>query len=278
MFFDTELAFTPDEVTVIQAWVAGGGLLFVAGETVTGTAFDEASQNFLLAPYGVSFVSPDFNLDLGVFAVDPLTDGLTAVDFLSSSTVAVAGTGTKVLGSTSDNRIGFAYGADGAVVVVSDSDAFTNNLLESGDNEERLVKNLLAHFAGPDELPPPTLPTELTIDVKPETGNNPVNPKSKGVVEVAILTTSVESGDAADFDPWESVDPTTIALGPGNAAPSSEPSALDVDGDGDLDMSLTFQTEELGVQCGLTELELTAMTFEGDSLVGSDSITTPGCK
>ena len=201
---------------------------------------------------------------------------MTAIDFNLGCTLTV-GAGTKALGSASDGRVGYAYGANGAVVVLADSDPFINAMLEPGDNEERLVKNLLGHFAGPDETPTPDPPIEITIDVKPDTANNPINPKSNGVVKVAILTTSVESGDSIDFDPWESVDPSTIAFGPGNAASQSE-SASDVDLDGDLDMLLTFLTQEIGVQCGMTELELTAMTYEGASLFGSDSITTPGCK
>ena len=275
MFFDTELAFTPDEVSAIQTWVLAGGLLFVAGEATTG--FDELSQNVLLDPYGMRFALPDLNVDPTVFPGDPLTDGLTAIDFNLGCTLTVGGAGTKVLASASDGRVGYAYGADGDVVALADSDPFINAMLEPGDNEERLIKNLLAHFAGPYEPPAPAPPLEITIDVKPGSDINPINPKSNGVVEVAILTTSVESGDSIDFDPWESVDPSTIALGPGNAAPQSE-SASDVDLDGDLDMLLAFRTQEIGVQCGLTELELTATTYDDDSLVGSDSIKTPGCK
>jgi hypothetical protein len=277
MFFDTEIDLTEEEVGAIQEWVSNGGLLFVAGETVTGTSFNEASWNFLFEPYHIAFTTPDVNLDLTVFSGDPLTDGLTAVDFSAGCTLTVSGAGTKVLASASDGRAGYAYGANGAVVVLADSDPFINAMLEPGDNEERLVKNLLGHFAGPDEPPAPAPPLEITIDVKPGTGDNPINPKSNGVVQVAILTTSVESGDSIDFDPWESVDPITIALGPGNAAPRSE-SASDVDLDGDLDMLLEFRTQEIGVECGLTELELTATTYDDDSLVGSDTIKTPGCQ
>jgi hypothetical protein len=281
MFFDSENDFTPAEVTVIQNWVTAGGKLFVAGDGTT--VFASASFNFLLLPYGISFGLPDLpNLaanDLTVFAVDPLTTGLTNVDMVVSSTLSVAGASTKVLGSTAapGNRVGYAYGANGAVVVLSDSDLLINANLSAGDNEETLIKNLLGFFAGSEETPPPA-PIELTIDIRPGESPNAVNPKNNGVVKVAILTTSVESGDASDFDPWDSVDPTTVAFGPGQAAPDLEPYAEDVDLDGDLDMVLRFRTQDTGVACGLTEMTLTALSFDEDSLVGSDSITTPGCK
>jgi hypothetical protein len=278
MFFDSETDFAPAEITVIQGWVAGGGKLFVAGDTTGG--FASASFNNLLSPYGLSFTTPNLlNIaanDLTVFAVDPLTTGLTNVDMAASSTLSVAGAGTKVLASTAapGSRVGYAYGANGAVVALSDSDLLINDNLNAGDNEERLIKNLLAFFAGT----PAPAPIELTIDIRPGESPNALNPKSKGVVKVAIFTTSVASGDAADFDPWDSVDPTTIAFGPGQAAPDQEPSAEDADLDGDLDMVLRFRTQDTGVACGLSEMTLTALSFDEDPLVGSDSITTPGCK
>jgi hypothetical protein len=284
MFFDSEREFTGGEVTVIQDFVTAGGKLFVAGDVLSPTTvFASASFNFLLLPYGVSFTTPDLTNvaanDLTVFAVDPLTTGLTNVDMVASSTLSVVGAGTKVLGSTAapGNRVGYAYGANGAVVVLSDSDLLINANLNAGDNEETLIKNLLAFWAGPEETPPPA-PIELTLDIRPGESPNAVNPKNNGVVHVAILTTSVASGDAADFDPWDSVDPSTVAFGPGQAAPDKEPAAEDVDLDGDLDMVLRFRTQDTGVACGLTEMTLTALSFDEESLVGSDSITTPGCK
>jgi hypothetical protein len=279
MFFDSERDFTPAEVTAIQAWVAGGGKLFVAGDGTT--VFASASFNFLLLPYGISFTLPDLaNIaanDLTVFAVDPLTTGLTSIDMVVSSTLSVSGTGTKVLGSTAapGNRVGYAFGADGAVVALSDSDLLINANLSPGDNEETLIKNLLAFFVGSEELP---APIEVTIDIRPGESPNAVNPKNNGVVHVAILTTSVANGDGADFDPWDVIDPTTIAFGPGAAVPDQEPSAEDVDLDGDLDLLLRFRTQDTGVACGLTEMTLTALSFDEDSVVGSDSITTPGCR
>jgi uncharacterized protein DUF4350 len=281
MVFDAEAAFTVTEITDIQAFVAAGGMVFIAGDRPI--AFNQASHNTLLTPFGVTFTGVDLldipntnaAFDLSVWNPDPLTAGLTVVDFFSSGTLAVAGAGTKTLGSTApDGYVGYAYGADGKVVVLSDADALANNLLDPGDDEAKLVVNLLAHFAA---LAVPPAPIEVTIDIKPDGVPNSVNPKSKGVVPVAILTTSVESGDALDFDPWDAIDPTTIVFGPASAPPDSEGTAEDVDADGDLDLLLHFETQEIGVQCGDTELGLTALTYDGQTVIGADSITTPGC-
>ena len=51
----------------------------------------------------------------------------------------------------------------------------------------------------------------------------------------------------------------------------------DVDEDGDLDLVLHFMTQESGIQCGDTEVSLTAETFDGQPIQGSDSIVTVGC-
>jgi hypothetical protein len=69
----------------------------------------------------------------------------------------------------------------------------------------------------------------IAIDIKPDSDEHSVNPRSKGVIPVALLTGSTASGDPFDFDAW-TVDPTTLAFGPGAAGikPSSGPAA-DVD-------------------------------------------------
>ena len=197
MVFDAEAEFTIDEVTAIQDFVTAGGLLFVAGDRPG--AFSRASHNSLLAPYGVTFTTVDLidgtnlnpALDLSVFVADPLTAGLTAVDFFSSGTLAVVGPGTKVLGRTAapGSHIGYAYGSNGAVVVIADADNWSNNLLSPGDNEERLLANLLGHFAAlaaptPTPTPSPTpappeptaTPTEMPTDTPEPTATPTVVP------------------------------------------------------------------------------------------------------
>jgi hypothetical protein len=109
----------------------------------------------------------------------------------------------------------------------------------------------------------------VAIDIKLGSFPNSINPRSKGVIPVAILTTGA-------FDAI-TVDPTTVAFGPNGAAPVH--SALeDVDGDGDTDLILHFNTQATGIQCGDTSASLTGQTFSGQMIQGSDSVKTAGCK
>jgi hypothetical protein len=103
-----------------------------------------------------------------------------------------------------------------------------------------------------------------------------VNPRSKGVIPVAVLTTVAADGTV--FDATQ-VDPATVAFGPGGAPEVHNRGHIeDVDNDGDLDMVLHFDTQLSGIACGDTEAILTGMTYAGVEFEGKDSIKTAGCK
>lgn len=111
----------------------------------------------------------------------------------------------------------------------------------------------------------------IAVDIKPDSFPNSVNPKNKGVIPVAILTT-------ASFDAT-TVNPTTVLFGPtGVEAASINFAPEDVDGDGDTDMILHFNTQGTDIQCGDTSASLTGKTFGGQAIQGADSIRTVGCK
>ena len=111
----------------------------------------------------------------------------------------------------------------------------------------------------------------VAIDIKPGSDSNPINPRSKGKIPVAILTTDTFDATA--------VEPTTVRFGPNGTEAAPVRSALeDVDGDGDTDMILHFKTQDTGIVCGDTSASLTGETFGGQAIEGSDSIKTVGCK
>jgi hypothetical protein len=112
---------------------------------------------------------------------------------------------------------------------------------------------------------------EVGIDIKPGSDPNSINPCSRGKIPVAILTTG--SFDAS------TVDPNTVLFGSNCSQAAPVQSALeDVDGDGDIDMILHFNTQDTWIQYGDTSASLTGETVSGQTIQGSDSIKTVECK
>lgn len=109
--------------------------------------------------------------------------------------------------------------------------------------------------------------TPVTIDIKPGEIPNAINPKAKGVVPVAILTTP--AFDAA------SVDPVSLRFGPKGAVETHNTGHLeDVDFDGDTDMLLHFPTIAAGIARGDSEACLTGKMKDGLAIKGCDTIKT----
>jgi hypothetical protein len=113
------------------------------------------------------------------------------------------------------------------------------------------------------------IPVPVSIDIKPGDGLNNINPKSKGLVAVAILTTD-------EFDAT-TVDGTTVLFGPGEAEPGHGAGHLeDVDEDGDLDLVLHFKIQDSGLALGDTEATLKGELFDGTPIEGTDSVNIVG--
>ena len=109
----------------------------------------------------------------------------------------------------------------------------------------------------------------VEIDIKPGSDPNSIN--VRGVVPVAILST-------ADFDA-SSVDPSTVAFGPDEAAITHTAGHIDdVNGDGFPDLVLHFQTTETGIDCGDTSASLTGQIFGGQAIRGEDAVRPVPCK
>jgi hypothetical protein len=108
----------------------------------------------------------------------------------------------------------------------------------------------------------------VAIDIKPGGFPNSINLGSNGVVLVAILST-------ATFDAT-TVNPTTITLANasvrlrGNGTPMS--SLQDVNGDGRLDLVVQVNTAALQLSDGDTQATLSGQTFDGISIMGTDSV------
>jgi hypothetical protein len=111
----------------------------------------------------------------------------------------------------------------------------------------------------------------VSIDINPGEFPNSINPRNRGVIPVAILTTNT-------FDAT-TVDPVSVEFGPGRAKEAHGKGHIeDANGDGKPDLILQFNTQDTGIQCRDTSASLTGQTYSGQKIEGSDAIITVGCR
>lgn len=181
------------------------------------------------------------------------------------------------LGAWTDTNSGALYHFDGSSwgrvtaigdtpVVRSISGSAANDVWVIGNNRQGDIPNpttRIIHY-GPVVL-------DVTIDIKPGSAPNSINPRSQGKIPVAILS------DA-------SFDATTVVLSSvhfgatGNEAAVVMSALEDVNHDGRMDMVMHFDTQQTGIACGATSATLTGSTSSGQEFKGVDSVATVGCK
>ena len=117
-------------------------------------------------------------------------------------------------------------------------------------------------------LQPRATSNEVTIDVKPGSQSNPLNPKSSGKIPVAILSTP-------GFDAPSAVDKTSLTFGRTGDELSlafCNKKGEDVNDDGLLDLVCHFKTKFAGFQMGDTVGILKGQTLDDVSIEGRDSV------
>ncbi|MDO8707085.1 SBBP repeat-containing protein [Pseudomonas sp.] len=111
----------------------------------------------------------------------------------------------------------------------------------------------------------------VQLDIKPGSFPNSINPNNNGVITVAIISTDVFNADK--------IDPLSVTFGSRRAQEIHGKGHLeDVNNDGILDLVFHFNTEDTGIQCGDTSATLVGQTYDKQTIAGSDSIVTVGCK
>jgi hypothetical protein len=120
---------------------------------------------------------------------------------------------------------------------------------------------------------------EADVDVKPCSDPGAINPRSKGVIPVAIRHTD-------EFDPVERVDVSTLRFGApeavddgAGAAPAHDGHVEDVvpcDGDGVDDLLVHFPTRDAGFDGDERQGKLVGETHDGTPVFGTDSVTLVG--
>ena len=110
----------------------------------------------------------------------------------------------------------------------------------------------------------------VAMDIKPGDNPNTLNPRSRGVIPIAILTTE-------DFDAT-SVDLTSLRFGAsGKEATPVRIVFDDLDGDGDIDLLAFFRTTDTDIDCETLFTYISGVTTNGASIGGTDSVAVVGC-
>lgn len=118
-------------------------------------------------------------------------------------------------------------------------------------------------------------PRDLAIDVKPGSDRNAINPRSNGVISVAVVATDGFDPTTADVR-YRFGAPDVVSDGGGARVVGVH--ARDVDGDAHDDLVLRFRTDDCGFDRGDGEAEL---RWDRDDsrehgLSGRDEIRTVG--
>ena len=112
----------------------------------------------------------------------------------------------------------------------------------------------------------------VSIDIKPGDHSNSINPKSKGKIPVAILSTK-------DFDAPNQIDLKSLTFGrTGDEKSLAFCHAKHANRDGLRDLVCHFYTQQTGFQCGDTQGILKGKTKDGTPIEGSDSVRIVPCK
>jgi DNA-binding beta-propeller fold protein YncE len=108
----------------------------------------------------------------------------------------------------------------------------------------------------------------VAIDIRPGSKRNRIDPKSRGMVSVALLGS--DALDVAD------VDAATLGFGPSHTRPADEVYFDDVNDDGLTDLVSRYRIQDTGIQSSDTEACVAATLFGGTEIEACDSITTVG--
>jgi hypothetical protein len=263
---------TPRALSAGSAVDRGTGRIYIRTVTELGFfAFEPASTTFPQICDLVGDVSENSRVGAffdGEFFSRDFAGTYQAIDV---STCAVRDTGvapTSVHSATGEDEVGNIYSNGWEDETIFEAFNVPTNTLTRLADAPAIPENAHSTLVAVRTI---SAVIPVTLDIKPGSFPNSINPKSNGVIPVAILTTDT-------FDAT-TVDPLSVRFGPKGAKEAHNKGHLeDVNKDKRLDLVLHFNTKATGVQCGDTSASLTGETFDGDPIQGSDAIKTVGCK
>jgi hypothetical protein len=240
--FDTDYAPVSEGSQAVQIEVPGDWI----SQSVSTVIGQEYKVSFDLSAYPV-YGGPN----LGYTPCNPYCDSILEVS---------VGSASEVFNGSSEEYVthSLLFTADSAISTVKFENPFILDINDEWGNYPHL-----------DNVSVSMVAAQVSIDIKPGSDPNSINPRSNGVIPVAVL-------GSIDFDATQ-VDVTTVTFGPDGASPAHDGHVEDVNDDGFMDAVFHFRTQETGIVCGDTEATLTGMTFGGLSIAGTDTVNTVGC-
>lgn len=250
--------------TIVDVFRIGahGAVTPIAGSPFVAGVGDNSNVPLLSPNERWLFVSNQNRPSVTVFSVAP--EG--ALTLVPGSPFAVGGgysargmatnpSGTLLFTANDLALVGvFAVASDGSLTPAPGSP------ISTGHPDSYLTS--LAAF------PSKTCGITVDIDIKPGSVPNPVNPRSKGVTPVAILS-------GPGFDALTEIDKGSLTFGRTGDEQSLAfcgASAEDVNDDGFLDLVCHFDTQACSFENGDTRGALKGTTIAGIPFVGSDAI------
>ncbi len=162
--------------------------------------------------------------------------------------------------------VGLTFAPDGSTLWVANSFSANVSIIDTATNSV-LATLPVGGYPTAVAITPNTV-IQVSIDIKPGSGPNSINLKSKGTVPVAILSST-------KFDA-RTVDPATIAMAGAGVKMKTKGVYMaafeDVNGDGLPDLVVHFDTTSLHLAPTDTTATLTGATFDGKKIQGQDSV------
>lgn len=281
--------------------VSGSGTPHVSRDVMVGDSIDLSDRNTLTltnwAPALQIIVAGNTPVGTNI-AVQPVdtTTGTTPVTLTCSNVTQAGTTSLTTSGTGTPPPSGFKLGDPPTYYELTTtamcSGTWTVCINYSGVSYGTLSSLQIFHLEGGNWVPLPTLSLDTTstticasasslsafavfepeirvaIDIKPGSFPNAINPKAKGTIPVAILSTP-------SFDAPTRVDKTSLTFGRKGDEPSfasCNRGGRDVNGDGRLDLVCHFRTPPTAFQRGDTVGVLKGKTKDPLAIKGSDSV------
>ena len=132
VLIDAESAYSTQELTDIQNWIAGGGKLLMIGEH--WGAFNPTANNQVLAPYNIQFIDVAGTSGAINFSAHPVTAGLNQISWAAGDALSANAPASSLAWDASGNN-GIAVNSNGVVVLVlCDSNMMDNTYIVNNDN------------------------------------------------------------------------------------------------------------------------------------------------